>query len=91
MSAVVHGERPQIFALLHWREIEECWLTLSLRGGDCYLFFSMSLFEIDWSTPPPKPRGLGSRGVGARQVIRTAPICIYHGAKRGGVFESDRV
>ena len=28
------------------------------------MFLSMSLFEIDWPTPPPKPRGRGSRGGG---------------------------
>ena len=54
MSAVVHVKRPQIFALLHWREIEECWLTLSHRGGETVICF-MLLFEIDWPPPPPQP------------------------------------
>ena len=74
MPVCRHVERPQIFALLHWREIEECWLTLSLRGGRLLFVLCMSLFEIDWPPPPPKPRGLGSRGGGPWKVIFTAPF-----------------
>ena len=62
MSAVVHVKRPQIFALLHLAGNRRVLANVVSPGGRLLVVLYYSFRSIDWPSPPPKPRGLGSRG-----------------------------
>ena len=57
MAAVVHVKRLQIFALLHLAGNRRVLANVVSPGGRLLFIFCRSLFEIDWSPPPPQAPG----------------------------------